>query len=93
MILQAKNKRANKKERAKNIKSTPNYMYKQGTDEYLLNHTQQWLNYKKGMQMNLWTVVSRGQSQVAADSSSPLSKSCSTFQHCASASLSEKTFS
>lgn len=31
MILQAKNKRANKKERAKNIKSTPNYMYKQGT--------------------------------------------------------------
>lgn len=63
------------------------------SDKCLLNHKQQWLNYKTGMQMNLWTVVSRGQSRAAADSLSPLSKSCSTFQHCASASLSEKTFS
>lgn len=93
MILQAKNKRANKKERAKNIKSTPNYMYKQGTLMNIYYIKQQWLNYKKGMQMNLWIVVSRGQSRVAADSLSPLSKSCSTFQHCVSASLSEKTFS
>lgn len=62
MILQAKNKRANKKERAKNIKSTPNYMYKQGTlmNIYWITHNNGWTT-KKGCRwtFGLWFPVAR----------------------------------